>query len=185
MYALCQPEYFFHDPLVARINVVTATFRWSATDEHCGGGWYNLLAYPDPKGAQLAHESREFGRKVGLAVPIHGRHGPIAAVSIATDHYDLSPRDERVLQMASLYLHAQLKELRTEALPRPVHNLTPRERECLQWVAAGKTDWEISQILNISEQTAHGYVQNALTKLNARTRAQAVALAMQTAQILP
>ena len=63
--------------------------------------------------------------------------------------------------------------------------LTPRERECLEWVAAGKTDWEISQILNISEQTAHGYVQNALTKLNARTRAQAVALAIHSSQIQP
>jgi DNA-binding CsgD family transcriptional regulator len=53
----------------------------------------------------------------------------------------------------------------------------------LQWVAAGKTDWEISLILNISEQTAHGYVQNTLVKLGARTRAQAVALAMLSSQI--
>jgi LuxR family quorum sensing-dependent transcriptional regulator len=51
-------------------------------------------------------------------------------------------------------------------------------------VAAGKTDWEISQILNIAEQTAHEYVQNALTKLNATTRAQAVAIAIFTKQIL-
>jgi LuxR family quorum sensing-dependent transcriptional regulator len=52
-------------------------------------------------------------------------------------------------------------------------------------VAAGKTDWEISQILSISEQTVHGYVQNAMTKLGARTRAQAVALAIQSSQIQP
>jgi DNA-binding CsgD family transcriptional regulator len=64
-------------------------------------------------------------------------------------------------------------------------SLTPRERECLQWVAAGKTDWEISQILSISEQTVHGYVQNALAKLGARTRAQAVALAIHASQIQP
>jgi DNA-binding CsgD family transcriptional regulator len=65
----------------------------------------------------------------------------------------------------------------------PARPLTPRERECLRWVAAGKTDWEIGQILTISEQTAHGYVQNALAKLGARTRAQAVALAMLSAQL--
>ena len=65
-----------------------------------------------------------------------------------------------------------------------VSKLTPRERECLSWVASGKTDWEISQILNISEQTAHEYVQNAISKLNATTRAQAVAVAMLTRQIL-
>ena len=47
-----------------------------------------------------------------------------------------------------------------------------------------KTDWEIAQILNISEQTAHEYVQNAISKLNAATRAQAVAVAMLSRQIL-
>ena len=50
-------------------------------------------------------------------------------------------------------------------------------------MAAGKTDWEFAQILAISEQTAHGYVQNALVKLGARTRAQAVAL-MLTSQLM-
>jgi DNA-binding CsgD family transcriptional regulator len=75
--------------------------------------------------------------------------------------------------------------LRAQRPAPPGPNLTPRERECLKWVAAGKTDWEISQILNISEQTAHGYVQNALIKLGARTRAQAVAQALLSAQLPP
>jgi DNA-binding CsgD family transcriptional regulator len=75
--------------------------------------------------------------------------------------------------------------LRSADSVAPIRILTPRERECLEWVAGGKTDWEISQILSISEQTVHGYVQNAMTKLNARTRAQAVALAMQSSQIQP
>jgi hypothetical protein len=46
-----------------------------------------------------------------------------------------------------------------------------------------KTDWEISQILNISEKTAREYVQNALMKLKATTRAQAVAAAIFTKQL--
>jgi DNA-binding CsgD family transcriptional regulator len=87
------------------------------------------------------------------------------------------------LQMSSLYLHARLTALRAEKPVVAGARLTPRERECLSWVAAGKTDWEISQILNISQQTAHGYVQSALTRLGARTRAQAVALALQSSQI--
>jgi len=74
--------------------------------------------------------------------------------------------------------------LRARGSGRTMRALTPRERECLKWVAAGKTDWEISQILNIAEQTAHGYVQSALSKLGARTRAQAVALALLSSQLL-
>jgi LuxR family quorum sensing-dependent transcriptional regulator len=166
-------NYFFHDPLVARVNVVSKPFRWSAAYARANGA-----------GQRLASEAREFGLREGLAIPIHGPRGVIAAATIGTDHYDLSPGDEHALHMATLYLHARLTALGAQAAPRAARALTPRERECLSWVAAGKTDWEISQILNISEQTVHGYVQNALTKLGARTRAQAVALAIVSAQIL-
>lgn len=53
--------------------------------------------------------------------------------------------------------------------------LTPRERECLQWAAAGKSEWEISQILGISEHTAEKHLLNAKTKLGAVNRVHAVA----------
>ena len=33
----------------------------------------------------------------------------------------------------------------------PLH----REIECLQWVASGKTDWEIGRVLGIAAATAH------------------------------
>jgi LuxR family quorum sensing-dependent transcriptional regulator len=166
-------EYFFHDPVVARLNAGAAPFRWA-----------DCLSSARGKGLRMIHEAREFGMKEGLAIPIHGLGGVAAAISIGSDQYGLSPQDERALHMASLYLHGRMVALQEETSPPALRRLTPRERECLKWIAAGKTDWEISLILNISEQTVHGYVQNALTKLNARTRAQAVALAMLSAQIL-
>ena len=166
-------NYFFHDPVVARMNVMTTPFRWSAAYNQAKGG----------RARQIAQEAPAFGMVEGLAVPIHGPGGVIAAASIGGDRYELSPGDEHALHMAALYLHARMYALRAQDASRPRPKLTPRERECLKWVAAGKTDWEISQILNIAEQTAHGYVQNALGKLGARTRAQAVALAL-SAQIL-
>lgn len=53
--------------------------------------------------------------------------------------------------------------------------LTPREQECLQWAALGKSEWEVSQILGISEHTAEKHLLNAKTKLGAANRVQAVA----------
>jgi len=86
--------------------------------------------------------------------------------------------------MAAIYFHAKLEQLRAGPTSRFAESrMTPRERECLSWVAAGKTDWEISQILSIAEQTVHEYVQNTLIKLRAATRAQAVATAIFTKQI--
>lgn len=169
-----QLNFFRDDPTVLRMNASPFPFRWSDNYAHASSGQKRTIA-----------AMHELGMREGLAVPVHGPQGVMAGVSIAArDQYDLSPRDEGALHMASLYLHARMETLNAEGTSRPLRQLTPRERECLKWIAAGKTDWEISLILNISEQTVHGYVQNALTKLNARTRAQAVALAMISAQIL-
>lgn len=56
--------------------------------------------------------------------------------------------------------------------------LSTREREVLQWVKEGKTNWEISRILSISERTVKFHVQNTLAKLDASNRGHAVVLAL-------
>ncbi|MBL8575356.1 MAG: helix-turn-helix transcriptional regulator [Hyphomicrobiaceae bacterium] len=60
-------------------------------------------------------------------------------------------------------------------MERVVTDLSPRERECLQWTAAGKTSWEIAQILQISHHTADWYIAAATRKLCATNRTHAVA----------
>ena len=44
--------------------------------------------------------------------------------------------------------------------------LTPREREIMQWVAVGKTDEEIADILSIGTTTVTSHVENAKQKLD-------------------
>ncbi len=61
---------------------------------------------------------------------------------------------------------------------RVAPSLTSREIECLKWVALGKTSWEISLILGISSRTADFHVQNAMAKLDATSRQQAIYNAM-------
>ncbi|MDK9698147.1 MAG: helix-turn-helix domain-containing protein [Siculibacillus sp.] len=56
--------------------------------------------------------------------------------------------------------------------------ISRRERECLQWTAAGKTTWEIAGILDISQNTVDGYIASAGRKLGAVNRTQAVAVAL-------
>ena len=53
--------------------------------------------------------------------------------------------------------------------------LTQRERDCMAYVVLGKTDWEISTILSLSQTTVRFHVDNARRKLGAATRAQAAA----------
>lgn len=56
--------------------------------------------------------------------------------------------------------------------------LTPREREVLRLVADGLTNERVAERLFLSPQTVRGYVANAMGKLEARSRTQAVATAL-------
>jgi DNA-binding CsgD family transcriptional regulator len=56
--------------------------------------------------------------------------------------------------------------------------LTPREREVLQWLAAGKTDRDIGEILEISPRTVHKHLQRVYEKLGVETRTAAVMRAL-------
>jgi DNA-binding NarL/FixJ family response regulator len=62
--------------------------------------------------------------------------------------------------------------------------LTPREREVLQMMAEGAANKIIAWKLNISEHTAKFHVASILSKLNAGTRAEAVALGIKRGLIL-
>ncbi len=59
--------------------------------------------------------------------------------------------------------------------------LTPRQEQIVELIAQGATDREIASFLQISQSTAHKHVQNALRRLNAKTRSQLVASARQPA----
>ena len=56
--------------------------------------------------------------------------------------------------------------------------LTTREQEVLRLVAAGHPTREVAQKLCYSERTIKNVIHDVVTKLNARTRSQAVALAV-------
>lgn len=56
----------------------------------------------------------------------------------------------------------------------PVVSLSPRQHECLTLVAQGKSDWEIAQILGISRDTVHEYVEAARQKYGVRRRIQLI-----------
>ena len=80
----------------------------------------------------------------------------------------------------ALYFAGQEAMLRLREMAVPDYaTLSRRERECLQWAAAGKTDWEISRILSLSDKTVNIYIERAKAKFGANTRAQAIVMALQ------
>ncbi len=72
--------------------------------------------------------------------------------------------------------------------PRPARSrragqLTRREQESLRLVAMGMTTAAAAEQLSISPETVRTHVRNAMNKLGARTRAQAIAVAMRDGEI--
>lgn len=67
--------------------------------------------------------------------------------------------------------------LTAEAPRQPPPSLTPKERSVLGWASEGKTVWEISKILSVSESTIKFHLQNMYKKLGVSNRAQAIAIA--------
>ena len=61
--------------------------------------------------------------------------------------------------------------------------LTDRELQVLGLVAAGLQSGDIAEHLLLSPETVRSHVHNAKRKLGARTRAQAVAIALGTGQL--
>jgi DNA-binding CsgD family transcriptional regulator len=58
-----------------------------------------------------------------------------------------------------------------------VKGLSPREMTVLLWMKDGKTNWEIAQIVGVTERTVRFHVEGIFAKLDAKSRNQAVAVA--------
>jgi DNA-binding NarL/FixJ family response regulator len=85
-------------------------------------------------------------------------------------------------------VHAGLHAIHPEALAAPAASgaaapgtpLTPREREILELMAEGARNRRIAARLAISRHTVKFHVASILAKLGARTRTEAVAVALRT-----
>jgi transcriptional regulator EpsA len=79
----------------------------------------------------------------------------------------------RLLELLMPYLHSALVRVAGQSGSAQTGQITEREREVLQWLKTGKTNWEIAQILGISPYTVKNHVQNILRKLNVQNRSHA------------
>lgn len=112
----------------------------------------------------------------GLSVPIHGPGGYFGLVVMAGKQQPMPPSLRNRLHILAFLTHERCRVL--TGLPiveDPKAALSSRELECLRWVGAGKTDWEIGAIMSLSPATIKFHVDQGRKKLGASTRSQAIA----------
>ncbi|MCX7303196.1 MAG: LuxR C-terminal-related transcriptional regulator [Hyphomicrobiales bacterium] len=106
-----------------------------------------------------------------------GRHRYFLLLS--SEHADrIDPNALVAVQMRCCYALSQIPDMLRTAITRDP--LSDRERECLLWVAEGKTTEEVALILGVSGNTINSYVTNAIQKLSASNRAMAIATAIRS-----
>jgi DNA-binding CsgD family transcriptional regulator len=171
-----QMDYAQIDPAARHCRVrVTPTLWWTE-----GGA---ESASRDAQTATFIEEARSFGLNSGVSFPVHGAGGAWGMLSLSCEQ-DLENsrvRLERSMpynQLLSGYVFEAATRAAVPKRPAEGQELTGREMECIAWCAEGKTSWEISKILGISERTVFFHIQNASRKLGASNRIQAVTLAM-------
>ena len=140
-------------------------------------------SYLDSRERNVIREASESGFRAGMSCMVRTT-GPMGAAG-----WNLGstlPRREierlfaehgHVLRLAAHFSHEIFaKSACAEvSVSRP---LSPRETECLQWLAGGLRTKEIAARMGISPVTVELHLRNARTKLGAQSREQAVARAI-------
>lgn len=73
----------------------------------------------------------------------------------------------------------------TRAVRTCIDELTPRETEVLERIARGRSNVEIADEFVVSIETVKTHVKRVLSKVNARSRAQAVRIAYEAGLVRP
>lgn len=167
--------HYRHDPCVAHSRRTADPFLWSQVSRE----------RLDAPARLVMHEATEFGLRQGICVPVHAPFASPTVVTVSGDIVDLAPATRHVVGLLARQALQSVRRLRSgsgDSL-RPV--LSEREREVLRWVADGKTAWEVSRILSLSEHTVLTHQRNAKQKLDAANNVHAVVKAFLRQEIQP
>jgi len=166
--------YFNEDFRVAHCKSMNSPIIWPVKNKRLTGTNKKIIS-----------EAEEFGIKSGISFPFHGAGCEFGMFSASTsEKFHKSTLNNPFVQYEVQLLGCALFDyLTSREKKKNTKSLTKREKECLQWIAMGKTSWETSVILDISERTVIFHIQNATSKMNAASRTSAAVIALMNGAI--
>lgn len=169
-------RYQLIDPLIDAAFSRTRPFTWA---EALAG---RAL---DKRQQRLFGEAGETGIREGIVFPVLGHFGYVALISLTGSKVEISLEDRSALSIVAMHYHDRLRELVGFSADEAgrVADLSPREIEILRWAAAGKSNWEIGQILGISRNTVATHISRAKSKFGVSTRTQTILAAVSSKSI--
>jgi len=164
-----------HSPLPRACRYESEVFWVNARGFHTG--WRNCYL----EEIDLTDFEKRALCKAAIVVPVHLPFGQISAssfVSMDRSKEDLSEEfaahGTLFAQVVRRFVAGYVQAMRTKRRIPSDCVLSKREVECLRWAAIGKTDKEISMILNRSHATIRYHIHRAGEKLDSVNRAQTI-----------
>ncbi len=163
---------------------------------HPTGGSRRLSDFLAPAALRRSTLFQEYYRPLGLrsvmAVPVFIDRRSVASFVVNRARRDFSERERQLGDLLREGLGGALREIvagpeaglagwmASRLADDGRHEgaaLSERERQVLGWVAAGKTNWEIAQILAISPRTVQKHLEHVFDKFGVGNRLAAVVCA--------
>ena len=159
------------DPVVRSAFRKFHPFDWKRLD------WSNRTA------RRLFLEASDAGiGNQGFTVPIRGPNGQFAMLTAnnnsGDDTWSRFTNDyKRDMLLISHFIHQKTMSIVDPEDDIQIADLSPRERDALRLIAAGRSRGQVADNLKISEHTLRVYLDTARTKLRAMNTIHAVSLA--------
>lgn len=170
--------YHLDDPVHAASEKASFGFYWRDLSD----------LVPLSKHHQLIlDEARGYGLCEGFTVPVHVPGEYRGTCSFGARRIAVTPHLTACAQLVGLLAFEcarRLVQARRGGSLQPIPKLTQRQRDCLPFVAAGKSDWVIGQLLGLAPSTVHQHVADAMQRYDVSSRIQLVVRALFDSQMV-
>ena len=161
-------ELYYNDPIIWHNFQYPGAQLWDQT--------YELFSGKISR--DFISMSRDFGLCGGVSGGLFYKGTGLSTIfTFSGKEKAFDGHQKEIMSVLSPHLHQALVRVYKETVNVRC-SLSGREKEVMCWIREGKTNWEISMILNISERTVKFHVQNIERKLNAVNKTHAVAIAL-------
>ena len=173
--AYVERGYYPDDPIARHTRQSVSPFAWS-----------DVVVDPErwPRAGEVMAEAASMGLVSGFSVPIVSGTGEQSCLTMGGREVDADPAARKAIHVAGLMACAHALTLATPRRRSVVRVLlTPRERDIMQWIAAGRSNDDIAEILGISERTVRFHLTAVMDKFGSANRTQAVVDSLRAGEI--
>lgn len=138
--------------------------------------WEDAYARSTSASAEFVQRSMDFGLSAGISYAHQGYAlaSDTTLVSMGNGKTSFSPAQNQIIK----HIVPHIAEILVQPTLWNFPTLTAKENEVIKWCAHGKSYWEISLLMSISERTVKFHMNNIFKKLDVLNKAQAVARCM-------